>query len=122
MIEILEHERPTLADFQVFHRWLDAEKGFDQDPFRNVAYLSGEIGEVVQALRDYLRAVDAPKGADEEAVAEARGQMGQELADCLAYIVKLANLTGIDLQAAYVAKMKQNTTRDWHLVHAREQP
>jgi NTP pyrophosphatase (non-canonical NTP hydrolase) len=119
MIEILEQERPTLDDFQAFHRWLDAEKGFDQDPFRNVAYLASEVGEVVQALRDYLRAADDHPAEGDPLVAEARCRIGEELADCLAYIVKLANIADIDLQVAYVDKMKRNVSRDWHLVHAR---
>ena len=120
MIEVLDRTRPTLADFQAFHRWLDTEKGFDQDPFRNIAYLSGEVGEVIHALRGYLRAADCAGSESKtcgDAVAEAQEQIGEELADCLAYIVKLANITGIDLEAAYVAKMKRNVTRDWHLVH-----
>lgn len=114
MITLLDREPLTLADMQAFHRWLDAEKCFDDDPYRNVAYFSGEIGEVVLALRAYLRAVDGAADVDVEG---ARGQVGEELADCLAYVVKLANLTGVDLQAAYVAKMKRNAARTWHLVH-----
>jgi NTP pyrophosphatase (non-canonical NTP hydrolase) len=31
----------------------------------------------------------------------------------LAYILKLANYTGVDLEQAYLDKMKQNIGRDW---------
>ncbi len=116
MIDLLDRDPLTLADMQAFHRWLDAEKCFDSDPYRNVAYFAGEMGEVVLALRGYLRAIDGAAGAG---VDEARGQVGEELADCLAYVLKLANLTGIDLEAAYVAKMRRNAARTWHLAHSR---
>jgi NTP pyrophosphatase (non-canonical NTP hydrolase) len=36
-----------------------------------------------------------------------------ELADLLAYILKLANYTGIDLEQAYLEKMGHNIGRDW---------
>jgi len=35
------------------------------------------------------------------------------MADCLAYLVKLANYAGIDLQEAYLTKMRQNLERRW---------
>src|SRR5512135_2556155 len=91
-----------IRDLQSFHQSLDQEKGFDQDILRNVAYLAEEIGEVVSATRD-LRKADGP--AEVEA---ARAHVGEELADCLAYILKLSNYAGIDLQAAYAQKMEKN--------------
>ena len=97
-----------LKDLQAFHRELDAEKNFDQDIFRNIAYLSGEIGELVSAIRKHRKA----NGDAEEA--EARNHVGDELADCLAYVVKLANYAEIDLHDAYTNKMKHNLNREWH--------
>jgi len=97
-----------IRELQVFHESLDREKRFDPDMFRNVAYLSEEIGEVVSAIRDF-KAADEPS-----ALEEARTHLGEELADCLAYILKLANYGGIDLQEAYLKKMEQNLTRVWH--------
>jgi NTP pyrophosphatase (non-canonical NTP hydrolase) len=69
-----------------------------------VAYLSEEIGEVVSAIRDFKNA-DAPS-----ALEEARANLGEELADCLAYILKLANYGGIDLQEAI---FKENGTESY---------
>jgi NTP pyrophosphatase (non-canonical NTP hydrolase) len=107
MEDILENSHLTLRDLQAFHEWLDGEKGFDMDMFRNVAYLSGEIGEVVKAIREINWSQNEDQGR------EARAHMGEELADCLAYIAKLANCAGVDLQEAYVRKMKRNVTRTW---------
>ena len=105
---MLSKSQLGLQDLQAFHKGLDEEKHFDQDIFRNVAYLSAEIGELVSAIR-VLRKVENP--SDES---DARIHAGEELADCLAYIVKLANYLELDLHGAYVNKMRQNANREWH--------
>ena len=96
-----------IRELQAFHVALDRQKGFDQDLLRNVAYLAGELGEVVEAVRQLQR----EDGEDGERAA--KRHLGEELADCLAYVLKLANYAGIDLQVAYVAKMRRNVTRAW---------
>ena len=112
-------EMRTIQDFQVFHQWLDEKKAFDQDIFFNMMLLSGEVGEVAHVLKKVHRAT-TPERNDggnvkklEEALAAQREDIGQELADCLAYIFKLANYTGVDLQEAYLKKMEKNLKRTW---------
>jgi NTP pyrophosphatase (non-canonical NTP hydrolase) len=107
MKELLAKDDLCLQDLQAFHESLDHEKGFDLDKLRNVAYLSEEIGEVVHAIRELEKA----KSSD--ASEKAREHLGEELADCLAYVLKLANYGGVDLQEAYVRKMTQNLDRTW---------
>lgn len=107
-LQLLSKASLGLQDLQTFHKTLDSEKRFDQDIFRNIAYLSGEIGELVSAIRVFRKA----KNVSEET--NARVHVGAELADCLAYIVKLANYLEVDLHEAYVNKMKRNTNREWH--------
>ena len=108
MMDLLSKAQLNLEDLQAFHKALDRDKQFDQDIFRNIAYLSGEIGELVLAIRKVRKA--------KEVAAEqvARNQVGEELADCLAYIVKLANYAEVNLHEAYVNKMRQNINREWH--------
>jgi NTP pyrophosphatase (non-canonical NTP hydrolase) len=108
MKELLAKDDLCLRDLQAFHESLDREKGFDLDMLRNVAYLSEEIGEVVHAIRVLKKA----KGS--VTLEQAREHLGAELADCLAYILKLANYGGVDLQEAYVRKMTRNLDRTWH--------
>jgi len=108
MIDLLSGDRLSIQDLQAFHQALDNEKQFDQDIFRNVAYLTGEIGELVSAIRKVRM---AGNGMD---VSEAKNHVGEELADCLAYVIKLANYAEIDLHDAYINKMKRNLTREWH--------
>ncbi|MGB1252009.1 MAG: MazG nucleotide pyrophosphohydrolase domain-containing protein [Candidatus Promineifilaceae bacterium] len=103
---ILEQERIDLRDMQKFHVWLDELKQFDQEPMTNLAYLAGEVGEVINAVR-YLRR------SDEAGLEAAREHIAEELADCLAFISKLANCFEIDLQDAYVKKMTHNIGRTW---------
>jgi NTP pyrophosphatase (non-canonical NTP hydrolase) len=110
MNDLLSKDRLVIQDLQNFHRQLDQDKHFDQDIFRNVAYLSGEIGELVTAIRKLRKAIDPSEKAD------ASQLVGEELADCLAYIIKLANYAGVDLHEAYVGKMRKNIDREWHPV------
>jgi NTP pyrophosphatase (non-canonical NTP hydrolase) len=108
MNDLLSKDHLAIQDLQSFHRQLDEEKHFDQDIFRNIAYLTGEVGELVSAIRKLHKAKDPSEEAD------ARTLVGEELADCLAYVVKLANYAGVDLHVAYVDKMRKNTNREWH--------
>lgn len=107
MTDLPANDRLGIRDLQAFHRALDEEKAFDLDMFRNVAYLVEELGEVVSTARQLRQA----RGLAEEE--EARACLGEELSDCLAYLLKLANYAEIDLQAAYVKKMRRNVTRTW---------
>jgi NTP pyrophosphatase (non-canonical NTP hydrolase) len=113
MKELLTKDDLCLRDLQAFHESLDREKGFDLDMLRNVAYLSEEIGEVVHAIRVFKKAEGSA------ALESAREHLGEELADCLAYILKLANYGSVDLQEAYVRKMTRNLDRTWYKPDAR---
>jgi len=103
-------ERPTLQECQAFHRWLDEQKGFSNDLPANVMLLVEEVGEVAKAVRSYLKGGRLGDSQEQEL---ARDHLREELADCLAYIAKLANYTDIDLERAYVEKMRYNMTRVW---------
>lgn len=107
MRHLLAKSDPCLRDLQAFHAALDRDKGFDVDMLRNIAYLSEEIGEVVTAIRAFQEAEESA------ALDVAREHLGEELADCLAYILKLANYGGVELQEAYLKKMERNLTRTW---------
>src|SRR5579884_2239576 len=109
----------TLEDFQTFHRWLDEKNNFNTDIFLNMVLLSAEIGEFAQVLKKVYWRIDPQRNEGrsartlEEALAEHHDELGQELADCLAYLLKIANYTGIDLQAAYLKKMAKNVSHLW---------
>ena len=114
-MRLLDKKVPEIRDMQAFHALLDEEKGFDRDMLRNIAYLVSELGEVVGAVRRSLRLRGQPGER------QARDHLGEELADCMAYLLKLANYADIDLQAAYVKKrMRQNVDRAWDAVTVTE--
>ena len=77
----------------------------------------GEIAsELVNIWRETKKLVSdghLTTDAHQEAVKKYRAALRGELADLLAYILKLSNYTDIDLEAAYQDKMKQNIGRDW---------
>ena len=113
-------QQGDLAAYQQFHRHLDANKQFDPDLFFNYILLTEEMGEIASELvniwRDSQRLLQDGRSATaarQEAITQHRATLRSELADLLAYTLKLANYAGIDLGAAYQEKMKRNIGRDW---------
>ncbi len=109
-----------LAGYQQFHQVLDESKGFDPDLFFNYILLGEEVGEVARVLVNMWREmrVLAERGrtheeAREDALDRYRSDLRGELADLLAYTLKLANYAGIDLEQAYQEKMRANIVREW---------
>lgn len=105
----LEATARRLGDFQRFHRAFDKEKGFDTDLFLNFALLQEEIGELAKAMVTWSR--NTTGGHVPAVYSDA---LSDEFADVLAFLFKLANYVGVDLEAAYIDKMKINQGRTWH--------
>lgn len=99
--------RRRLADFQRWHQVLDEEKGFLRDIYFNFICLTEEVGELGAVLaKNWAAQARGGRGAGQDALRE-------ELADCLAYLLKLANYAGVDLETAYLEKMQINKNREW---------
>lgn len=120
ILEELEAGPHRLQDFQEFHLSLDAEKGFDPDPFLNFIGFSEEMGELATVLkmlwlrqRRLQNSGHSLEQARRTSLNEYRDAMQDELADCLAYLLKLSNYAGINLEAAYLEKMEINAQRRW---------
>lgn len=118
--QVLENNARRLPDFQKFHQVLDKTKGFSTDLYLNYIFLTEELGELgaefaqLWKTHHHLAANhrDNPQ-ALQQALNQHRPHLKAELADCLAYLLKLANYTGIDLEAAYLEKMTLNLDRVW---------
>ncbi len=106
---VFTEQRRRLADLQLWHRALDEEKGFLQDIYFNFICLTEEIGELGAVLAQAWRARAAG------ATHETQSALREELADCLAFLLKLSNYAGIDLEQAYVDKMRFNREREWRV-------
>ena len=109
-----------LPDFQTFHRQLDINKGFDPDLFFNYILLTEEVGEVASELvkiwGETKQLAANGRTTDEShqmALEKHRPKLRSELADLLAYTLKIANYAGIDLEKAYLEKMQKNIGRQW---------
>ncbi len=108
-----------LPAFQQFHRQLDDARHYDPDLFFNYMLLMGEMGKVANELATIWREGQQLQ-SDGRSLAEARqaaldrqrATLRGELADLLAYTLKLANYAGIDLEQAYLDKMNQRTAAD----------
>lgn len=68
--------------------------------------LVGEVGEVAELVQ-WLPSSAARDVADERL----RERLGEELADVLLYLVRLADVAGVDLGAEALAKLARNETR-----------
>lgn len=108
----MDHPGKSLPEFQKFHEWLDKEKGFGPDLYMNTVCLQSEVGELCKEILHYRWNAET-YGPDDPSVEEARQRLGTELADVLAYLLKIANYTGHDLQTVYTDKMIRNIHRTW---------
>lgn len=113
-------DQGSLSEYQKFHIDLDREKGFITDLYFNYLCLGEEMGELGSELAQLWREeselvlLGKEKGQARNAALERRRTSLQtELADCMAYLLKLANYAGIDLEDAYREKMRKNQTRTW---------
>ena len=117
-LKLLQNGR--LPDFQTFHRQLDTAKSFDPDLFFNYILLTEEVGEVASELvkiwgetKQLVGDGRTPDEAHQLALDKHRPKLRRELADLLAYTLKIANYAGIDLEKAYLEKMQTNIGRTW---------
>jgi deoxyguanosine kinase len=117
--QLLTKGRP-LSDLQKFHIVLDRDKGFITNMYFNYLCLSEEIGELASELAKVWIEEETLKGqghspqrAHQKAVSDQQQALESELADCMAYLLKMANYAGIDLETAYLQKMDLNRHRVW---------
>ena len=68
----------------------------------------GEVGEVCELLQ--WRSDESPPGLPDWTPAE-RTALADELADVLSYVIRLADVTNIDLADAFVAKLAKNRAK-----------
>jgi dCTP diphosphatase len=88
-----------------------AERDWEQfhTPRSLALALVGEVGEVCECLQ--WRGDDgAPPGLPDWADSE-REALADELADVLSYVIRIADVTGVDLPAAFLAKLEKNRNK-----------
>jgi dCTP diphosphatase len=98
----LEALRDRMRQFTADREW-----GRFHDPKSVILALVGEVGELAE-LFQWLPADEARDLAEREPL---RTRAGEEMADVLLYLVRLADVLGIDLAAAAHAKMDNSERR-----------
>lgn len=76
-------------------------------PKNLVMALTGEVGE----LNELFQWLTESQSMDMTSNETARQRVAEELADVLFYLVRIASVTGIDLNEAAQAKLAQNETK-----------
>lgn len=98
-----------LTDLRDRMRAFTAERDWEtfHDPKSLLLALVGEVGELSEIFQ-WLPAADAARLVGEEPAAT---QVRDELADVLLYLVRLADVLGVDLHEAAVTKMAKNSAK-----------
>lgn len=98
----------TLTELQNYVREIVKKRGFEQETIEDVLLLLvEEIGELARAIR-YVKGLKVSRQS-EDAIRNLKG----ELADCLIYLLDIANLANVSLEDAFREKEKLNSTRKW---------
>jgi NTP pyrophosphatase (non-canonical NTP hydrolase) len=104
----------TLAEIREQVRRLKRTKGFDITLDQRLAYLTAEVGEVaaetLKLSRDGNRDVGEMDAREREAVVEA---LGMEIYDVMWNLLDLAEMAGVDVEAAFRKKAYLNEGREW---------
>jgi len=107
--------RRRLTDLQQWHRAVDPHVGPDHSPYYQLLRLQESVGGLAQGVAKTWMTQDAlteKHGNREEALVNAADQHRQALestaVDCLAWILRVANRLGIDLESAYIDHMKKS--------------
>ena len=98
----------SLHDYQAkVDQWVRAHGVRYFDEMTNLAILMEEVGEVARLM---ARIFGEQSFKSEKA--DARGDLGDELADVLFVLTCIANQTGVDLSQAVEANLVKKTRRD----------
>jgi NTP pyrophosphatase (non-canonical NTP hydrolase) len=110
---VMASPRRRLADFQRWQQTVDGANGSLNDLYFNFMALTQQVGELGAEMtaiwrqqKILLQKIGNQPEAIEQAMTECRPHLRTELANCLTYLLKLANNAGIDLEAAYLEKVK----------------
>ncbi|PWW28866.1 MazG-like nucleotide pyrophosphohydrolase family protein [Cytobacillus oceanisediminis] len=106
-----------MRDYQKKMGWEISEENYAESRdslLNNYMLLTTEVAEVAEELRKAFNLVReyTKEGMDEEqAFALAKDQVkediGKELADCLAYLIKFYNFFGIEIDESFYRKMEE---------------
>jgi NTP pyrophosphatase (non-canonical NTP hydrolase) len=96
-----------MADYQAFITDVCIERGWDKRTIlEKMLFLTEEVGELAKAIRKEAGTYGYKRPDSTDHLAE-------ELVDAFNYILDIANVYQIDLEAAFRAKWEINASRSW---------
>lgn len=97
----------TLRELQDYIHDIIKLRGFEKETIEDVILLLvEEVGELAKATRIFL-------GIRSSRKRDLYKNVGEELADCMIYLIDIANLANIDLENAFREKERHNSRRKW---------
>ncbi len=99
----------TVSDLRsLVQRFVDER---DWRPFHNPKNLTMSLAIEVGELMEHFQWLTLPESAELASDADKKHAVEEELADCLAYVLAIANTMQIDLSEALQAKMIRNAEK-----------
>ncbi|TWU35089.1 nucleotide pyrophosphohydrolase [Novipirellula artificiosorum] len=83
----------------------------DWHPFHNPKNLSMSLAIEAGELMEHFQWLTLPESAEVQSDPQRKHAVGEELADCLAYVIAIANAMEIDLATTLKAKMIRNAEK-----------
>ncbi len=100
---------PTLPELQIYMDETCKERGWTKDSYAEKFLLfTEEVGELAKAIRKTQNLYQEKAKAQQK-----QGDLEEEFADVLSYLLDLANAFHIDLETAFREKERVNATRTW---------
>ena len=96
----LDELTQAMLEFVESKGWLDSDSPKPQSPRSLAISLTLEAAEVLE----HFQWGETAREPDE---------LAEELADVLLYLLQLAHISGVDLGAAVMDKLRKNHARDW---------
>lgn len=113
---IIEGRRRRLSDLQYWHRTADQETGVKSNLYQDfialqarLGGLAGELSQVWAAQEKLLDQVGNREEAQARALQQRATTLKKQLADSLACLLRLANDLGVNLEEAYLARIKDRS-------------
>lgn len=98
--------RGDLGQLQAYIKRIVTARGFGDESIRDVVLLLvEEVGELAKAVRRAVGLKTSPSSSTLQKT------VSHELADCLIYLLDIANLTDVDLEQAFQEKEKLNSLK-----------
>jgi NTP pyrophosphatase (non-canonical NTP hydrolase) len=111
----LKEVQEFLKVYQKEMNWEISNENYEEAKaslLHNYMLLTTEVSEIAEELRSII---NETRNSDKEEIEIAfkhakdkyKGNIGNEIADCFAYLVKFANYFEIDLEESFYSKMKE---------------